>query len=159
MGEFDDFAAEMEAAHGVKQREHEEQLKQEEIARQRLWGTAQDYLEAEVLPILDEAKAAFERKGFRVELNTSWQKRGSLMRPEVTFQVFGQKKRASDTPSFGVSGDIGKVWHDGADLFATISSGAYYRNKTFEGSGIDAVREMAKRALASLYEMLDPAKH
>jgi hypothetical protein len=158
VSEFDKFAAELKAAHAARQREHEEQLKQEDLARREVWGKAQDYLEVEVMPILKEAKTAFERNGFRTELRPNWEKDRCSVRPEICFQVFGQKKSRSDTSTHEVSGDLGKVWHDGTNLNATVSSGTRYRSTTFEGMDLDAVREVAKRALASLCSALDPSK-
>lgn len=159
MGEFDDFAADLGRQHDEKQNSFDAEQQKRRDDRNHLAAVGRLYLEAHVLPIFDDARRAFEAKGLRVEIGNTWDKQSPLG-PGVSFQVFGQKKRAVGEGAYETGGDIAGVLHDGNALSATLAPHRHnaFPGRTKVGDDLAAVREAVKRAASSLYEALDPTK-
>lgn len=159
MGDFDEFAAGMNRDHQAKQQAHDEKMRKESAEREALMQAGRAYLEDKVIPILSEAAEAYGKLGLRTEIKPNWRDADLHMRPNVSFQVFGQKKRPFDDSTYEVAGNLASVWHDGEGLTASISDNSYsqVRGKDFEGHDLNAVREVSKRALSTLYAALDPS--
>lgn len=159
MGEFDDFAADLGRQHDEKQSAFEAERQKRREDSEHLASVGRVNLEGNVLPILEDARRAFERQGLRVAIENTWD-RQSPIGPGISFQVFGQKRRAFDPSEYEVAGDIVGIMHDGKALSVTTAPNRHnpFPGRTKIGDDLTAVREAVKRAAASLYELLDPKK-
>lgn len=160
MNEFDDFADDLHAKHTARQNDHDAKQREAKDRARTAFDAGTAFLNGHVWPILNEASQAFERKGFRVELKRNWTDGQHAHIPGLSLQVFGQKKRAHEDSSYEIGGDIASACHDGEKVSAAFSPTSHnpFPGKTILGYDLEAVRKAAKRALLSLYEVLDPAR-
>lgn len=156
MGDFDEFAAEQGGAFQAREREFHDKQQRERAAWDAKMAAAQTYLEAEVMPIVDEARAAFERQGLQVNIKRNWDN-GLFTNPAIEFSVSGQKRRPHDTSTYEVTGEKATIRHDGDELTASIRRRNDRGTHEFDkGHDLDAVRRVLKAALQSLYDELTP---
>lgn len=156
MGEFDDFAESARKSLDAQQSAAAEKQRIESAARTALLNRQASALEADALPIMEEAKVAFERRGFRVDIKPNWT-REMYQPPSILFSMFGQKKRPHENSSYEIQGPLVVIaTHTGGNLVVKLGTNPHgtRTDGQFDGRSADDLREAIKRAATGLVEHL-----
>lgn len=156
-GDFDQFAAYMREKLSGKREEYRVQKERQRAALHAEYERIIQVIRAEVIPVLEDAKGAFERQGFRVEIAQNWSESDIKTEPRVSFQVFDHEGEAGASAS-EICGAKSEFFVSNGLLRSRVPEVMHTsRSKPFsEGEGLAGIQHAVRRSLQSLVERLAP---